>query len=370
MSTKMMNMDHEHDHSDSAQASRHRSHSFDDPHKRASLRRYTTWAPIKKRASDNDAICTICFSSAARAATEELSAFALAHPPLWQVDHPTLGGVAFILQTMLRPLVHVVPHRLLTCTMGAFWGESSRCGGIASINVLLMASASCTDVARFEKHASKYLEETNSMFNNLAVVASLIINCTHLGAIGRPRPWEEAPEVRAALGDGPTDALMWAAYACNVATETLAVILLSHCIFWRLAIGAHNTAMQKIILIHENRVVDNVNRLAIFVISLLLVVITLGGIVAHASYGFAAAVALLALPFGIVSVGVSLFKTLLELHDQARDAAASHGVHGDSHAHAPCPAHGHVHGHVSPRPGVHPRPHSPHGHAHPHDLNV
>ena len=82
------------------------------------------------------------------------------------------------------------------------------------------------DVVRFEKRAAEYLQETNLMFNNLAVVASLMLACTHLGTIGRPSPWVENPEVREVLGDQATDALMWAAFACNLATEILAVALL------------------------------------------------------------------------------------------------------------------------------------------------
>ena len=237
---------------------------------------------------------------------------------------------------------------------------------------------------------------TSSPFEPLCakVVASLIINCTHLGAVGRPRPWVENPGVRAALGDFPTEVLMWSAYACNVATETLAVVLLTHCIFWRLALGAHNTyappglkawsttvhalkvhalvtvdqrscpcydrVMQKVVLIHENRVVDNVNRLAIFVLTLLIIVISLGGILAHISYGFFAPIALLSLPYGTMTVGASLFRTLLELHSQARRTVRTRASKpAGPKAHEHCTEHGHAH-----EPEHAPHHHHDHDHAH------
>lgn len=278
---------------------------------------------LKKAIShhDDDGVCSVCLASAAASAINELAAFADTSPPAWLVHHPTIGGFMYVVQTLSRPVIHILPRKLHAAIVGPFWAEFANIGGLASLKVLIMAGQASNkekDAARFEKHASEYLNETYSMLNNVAVVASLIINCTHLGTIGRPRPWETNPDVSAELGDLTAEVFVWVSFVCNVATETLAVILLSQCLSWRLAIGAHDTAIQKIVLLHEKKVVDNVNRLTVCVITLLLVVITFGGIAAHVHYGFVAPMALLALPCGFMTVGVSLFEMLLELHGQAR----------------------------------------------------
>ena len=105
----------------------------------------------------------------------------------------------YVLQTLWRPVIHIVPRRIYSSIFGEFWAEFASIGGLASIKVLLMAGQASdkpADAQRFEKHASEYLNETYSMLNNVAVVASLIINCTHLGTIGRPKPWEASHTAR------------------------------------------------------------------------------------------------------------------------------------------------------------------------------
>ena len=122
-----------------------------------------------KQANSEEKLCSTCFSESSDAAVEELRAFAEAKSPAWLTRHPTIGGAIYVWHTMWRPMIHLMPRRLVTCTLGTFWGEHARIGGIASINVLLMAAEANDNVARFEKQSTEYLSETNSMFNSVAV---------------------------------------------------------------------------------------------------------------------------------------------------------------------------------------------------------
>lgn len=113
-------------------------------------------------------------------------------------------------------------------------------GGPAEVRFLLSAAkvdmsghgeVDHLELQLYESEGEVYLQGVRTMCDNAAVVCSLMLGLTHLVTIGRPVPFQLANEAtyphgwhdESYVSADVLQALLWVAYACNVASEAAAL---------------------------------------------------------------------------------------------------------------------------------------------------
>ena len=176
--------------------------------------------------------------SMSRAAHSELEEFATS-------DHTTWSGSSVWQTSMTMVVWQLRPLGFgrRWATGPGFWRAWARAGGECRLNVLLTVARFDRDLdgvltdeeyGAYQKSAENLVNMNANTFQNIAILAVLVIGSSHLAVIGRPTPWAASDETVAAFGQDSTQQLLSVAYSLLVLQECVNLILIGSCLLNRL----------------------------------------------------------------------------------------------------------------------------------------
>jgi len=296
------------------------------PEKRT-MKRSMTWrreayAQVLKHCGNRQDELIGALSQACR---EELVAWANTPKPAVSVE----GGVLADLFQMTCWMARSVGLGRVWGTGPGFYREWARLGGESRIKLLLTiakfdmdhsGTISKTELDDYKVFGERLVNDAMATMATFAIVFALLISATHSNVIGRPSPWSAPAEIVDLYGAHAAEGLLVATYILNVATEVLCILALCSCLMYNTLLRSVLTTLDsKICFLLRTNVLATLTSLIAYVVTLLVLVMAMGGVLSYPKWGFLAVGAIPAvLVVGLPRLCARWFlEVTLGLHDEA-----------------------------------------------------